>query len=133
MIPIAPIGTEIMSRAAYSPWSMRTTKAVNNVATRIMTKKTDLNSQCTPTNWPQSVQTTSEKISPVAEIDSLEQLGHFLLNAFAPLFSTVCFGSAAVAQTISLHRPLSGVKRSLSSLALDLQFAANNSRSCRHG
>ncbi len=77
---------------------MRTKKAVNIVATRVMTKKTDLNSQCTPINWPQFVQTTSERISPVTEIESLEQFGHFLFNAFAPLFSTVRFGSQAACQ-----------------------------------
>jgi hypothetical protein len=61
-------------------------------------KKTDLNSQCTPTNSPQFVQVTSERINSVTEIDSLEQLGQFLLNTFAPLFRTVRFGSLTSCQ-----------------------------------
>ena len=65
---------------------MRTTKTVSNVAMRMMTKNADLKSQCTPTNWPQFVQLTSDRISPVTEIDSLEQCGHFLFNEFC-LFS----------------------------------------------
>lgn len=63
---------------------MRKTKAVSSVAARMMTKKTDLNSQCTPTNRPQFVQVTSERINPVTEIDSLEQFGQFLLNTLTP-------------------------------------------------
>ena len=54
----------------------------------MMTKKIALNSQCTPTNWPQLAQSTFDTIKPDAEIDSEEQLGHFLFNALAP-YSTV--------------------------------------------
>jgi hypothetical protein len=58
----------------------------------MMTKKTDLNSQCTPTNSLQFVQVTSERINSVTEIDSLEQFGQFLLNTFAPLFPPSALG-----------------------------------------
>jgi len=88
---------------------MRTKKAVNIVATRMMTKKTDLDSQCTQINWPQFVQTTSERISSVTEIESLEQFGHFLFNAFAPLFSTARYiGSTPACQQSITWRAASG-------------------------
>jgi len=72
------------------------TNAVSTVTTKIMTKNTDLNSQCTPISWPQFVQVASDRINSVTEIESLEQFGQFLLNMFASLFRTVSFGSVAV-------------------------------------
>jgi hypothetical protein len=78
----------------------------------MMTKKTDLNSQCTPTNSLQFVQVTSERINSVTEIDSLEQFGQFLLNTFAPLFPAVCFESQAASQQFITWAAGIGHKRS---------------------
>lgn len=94
--PIAPIGSEIINRAAYSPWSNNTTRPRLTVAARMITKKTALNTHWTPTNWPQLVHWVSARISRETDTESLEQFGHFLFKDYAPQFlSTVRHGSVA--------------------------------------
>ena len=92
MNPIAPMGREIIRRAAYRPWPAKTTKTVRIVAANITMKNTVLKSQWTPICWPQRAHVTSDKISPVTEIESLEQFGHFLFNDMQPISQMTAMG-----------------------------------------
>lgn len=96
MYPMAPIGSEIIKRAAYSPWSTSTTKPTTTVVARMTRKKATLNTHWTPTRTPQLVHRTSDRISPTTETESLKQFGHILFKENSPLgTSTVWFRPAA--------------------------------------